>query len=195
VPFTARETQNGENGNGKRRILVILPGVVVVRFVCAVLLPHGQGFEAAARNRKIAMSWKAWMSRAQARAGRIGKRRLKTAALASFAAARHDQIPILVKEHHMAAYLVARLNVTDWEKFSEYQKSVPATIASHGGRYLARGGEMITFEGEKQPERTVLIEFPSLQRAREWYLSDEYQRLKKLRLRASTGTLIIVEGC
>ncbi|MBF0529780.1 MAG: DUF1330 domain-containing protein [Deltaproteobacteria bacterium] len=95
----------------------------------------------------------------------------------------------------MAAYLIVQAKVTDWEKFSEYLKHVPGVIARYQGHYLARGGEIITLEGEEEALRVVLIEFPSLAKAKEWYNSDEYLQIKMLRTGATSASLIAVEGC
>jgi uncharacterized protein (DUF1330 family) len=92
------------------------------------------------------------------------------------------------------AYVIAQVAVTDRERYKDYQKNVAATIAAHGGRYLARGGDTIVLEGADQPWRMVVIEFPSLQKAREWYFSAEYQQLKPVRQDSATGTLVAVEG-
>jgi uncharacterized protein (DUF1330 family) len=94
----------------------------------------------------------------------------------------------------MAAYVITQVDVSDEEKFKAYLKETPATIARHGGRYLARGGETILLEGNAKAARVVLIEFPSLQRAREWYDSEEYRRIKPLRAGAATASIIAVEG-
>ncbi|MEN6318438.1 MAG: DUF1330 domain-containing protein [Syntrophaceae bacterium] len=95
----------------------------------------------------------------------------------------------------MAAYVIVQVQVTDWDKFKKYLKETPSTIVQYGGRYVARGGEMAILEGEEQTKRVVLIEFPSLQKAKEWYYSDEYQQIKILRAGAAIGSLIAIEGC
>lgn len=94
----------------------------------------------------------------------------------------------------MAAYVIARVNVTDAERYREYVRRTPATIAAHGGRFLARGGQVIALEGPEEPGRIVILEFPSLEAARAWYDSPEYQEVRGLRLGAATGTLLAVEG-
>ena len=94
----------------------------------------------------------------------------------------------------MAAYVIVQAEVTDWEKFKGYLEKTPCTIAKFGGRYVARGGETVILEGEENSKRIVLIEFPSLQKARDWYNSEEYQQIKALRAGAATGSLIAVEG-
>jgi uncharacterized protein (DUF1330 family) len=95
----------------------------------------------------------------------------------------------------MAAYLIAQIEITDWEQYKEYVKAVPGVIAQYGGKYIARGGETVVLEGEDQKRRVVLLEFPSLQKAKDWYHSKEYQQVKLLREGAGKGLLIAIEGC
>jgi uncharacterized protein (DUF1330 family) len=95
----------------------------------------------------------------------------------------------------MAAYVIVQVEVTDLDKFQGYLKETPRTIAQYGGRYVARAGETVMFEGEGQTKKVVIIEFPSLEKAKEWYYSKEYQQIKVLRKGAATGSLIAIEGC
>jgi len=53
----------------------------------------------------------------------------------------------------MAVYLIADLEILDQKLFEEYRQKVPATIAAHGGRYLARGGPTVLLEGSWSPKR------------------------------------------
>lgn len=94
----------------------------------------------------------------------------------------------------MAAYIIARVNVTDINQYKEYTKVTPAVIAEFGGKFLARGGETITLEGPEQTHRVVLIEFPSLEKAQEFYNSPEYGEAKNLRIGAATASFIAVDG-
>jgi uncharacterized protein (DUF1330 family) len=71
---------------------------------------------------------------------------------------------------------------------------VPATIAKYGGRYLVRGGTMELREGEWPGPRTVILEFPSLARAREWYDSPEYKPLRPIRQANSHARIAFFEG-
>jgi uncharacterized protein (DUF1330 family) len=95
----------------------------------------------------------------------------------------------------MAAYVIVQVEVTDWDKFREYLKETPRVMAKYGGRYIARAGEMVIFEGDEQSKRVVLIEFPSLQKVKDWYYSEEYKQIKSLRKGAATGSLIAIDGC
>ena len=94
----------------------------------------------------------------------------------------------------MPAYLIAEIEVTDPETYEEYRRQVAATVERHGGRFLVRGGAIHGLEGEWKPKRLVVIEFPDADRLREWYSSAEYDRLKRIRQRSSTGKVLAVEG-
>ena len=94
----------------------------------------------------------------------------------------------------MSAYLIAQVRVTDQEPFDKYRAEVPATLALYGGRYVIRGGQVHPLEGEWTVPRLVVIEFDSVEAARRWYDSPEYQRILPLRLAGAKTTAAIVEG-
>jgi uncharacterized protein (DUF1330 family) len=95
----------------------------------------------------------------------------------------------------MSAYIIAFVNVTDRKRYSEYMKVTPGVIAKFGGRFIARGGRMMTLEGMEETRRVVLIEFPTFERAEAFYHSDEYGNTKKMRIGAATATFLLAEGC
>lgn len=94
----------------------------------------------------------------------------------------------------MAAYLIARVSVRDPVAYSQYSVRTPAIIAQYGGRLVVRGGQMETLEGEEGGERVVVVEFPSMEAARAFYHSAEYQEAKALRTPVSDANFIIVQG-
>ena len=94
----------------------------------------------------------------------------------------------------MAAYVIADVKIEDPVQYEDYRKMVPATIAAYGGRFIARGGRTEVLEGEWRPNRVVIIEFESVERAKAWWASEEYRAARELRQRTSTGSLIVVEG-
>lgn len=94
----------------------------------------------------------------------------------------------------MAAYVIGEIEVMDPATYAEYGKQVLATIEKHGGRFVVRGGAVEPLEGGWTPKRLVVLEFPTMAKAREWYRSPEYAPLIKLRQRASRGKLVAVEG-
>jgi uncharacterized protein (DUF1330 family) len=94
----------------------------------------------------------------------------------------------------MTAYLIADIEVTDPAGYEEYKQRVPAIIAAHGGRYLARGGASEVLEGTWQPRRTAIIEFPSLAAIETFWSSPEYQPVRAIRERCAQSNLVVVEG-
>jgi len=94
----------------------------------------------------------------------------------------------------MAAYLIVDIDVRDPERYAEYVKAVPPTIAKFGGKYLARGGRAERLEGEWSPKRFVVLEFPTYERAKEWWACEDYRGPKALRQAASAANMILVEG-
>ena len=92
------------------------------------------------------------------------------------------------------AYIVVQADVTNPQQYAEYAKLTPDIIAKFGGRFLARAGTTVTLEGPPAKGRVVVIEFPSLQKAEEFYRSPEYTAAKKLRAGAATAQFIAVEG-
>jgi uncharacterized protein (DUF1330 family) len=97
-------------------------------------------------------------------------------------------------EATMAAYVVVDCDVMDPVRFENYRKLAPPTIAEYGGRYLARGGAMDVLEGDWQPSRLVLLEFPTADAARRWYDSAGYGAARAERAGAARMNMVVVEG-
>lgn len=94
----------------------------------------------------------------------------------------------------MSAYVFGEIEVTDPAAYEEYRKQVLPVVTRYGGKFIVRGGRVQTLEGGWAPRRFVALEFPSMERAQEWYHSPEYAPLIALRQKASRGKLILVEG-
>jgi uncharacterized protein (DUF1330 family) len=94
----------------------------------------------------------------------------------------------------MAAYLVAEVTVHDNDGFAQYRDMAPPSVAAYGGKYLARGGAITSMEGNWQPSRITVTEFPSVEQAKAWWNSPEYAEARDLRQRTATTKMIIVEG-
>lgn len=92
------------------------------------------------------------------------------------------------------AYMLVQIDVTDSPRYGEYMKLTPGLIEKHGGRFIARGGRSETLEGTPARSRVVIVEFPSYERAQQFYSSAEYQAAKKLRDGAATAQFVLVEG-
>jgi uncharacterized protein (DUF1330 family) len=94
----------------------------------------------------------------------------------------------------MSAYVLANVTVKDPVRYEDYRRLVTPTLAKYGGRFIVRGGKVEVLEGDWQPNRLVVVEFPSVEHARQWWSSPEYSEAKLIRQATSEGTLIILEG-
>ncbi len=93
------------------------------------------------------------------------------------------------------AYVLANIaEIHDRAAYAEYRARVQETLDAYGGRFLIRGPEPERLEGDWEPGRLVLLEFPSAEQARAWWSSDEYREPKAMRQAASTGTLLLLDG-
>ena len=94
----------------------------------------------------------------------------------------------------MPAYVIAMVEVKDPTRYEDYRKQVLATVTAYGGRFIARAGKTEVLEGPWMPKRLVILEFPSFERAKEWWSSPEYAGPKALRQATSDGTLVLIDG-
>jgi uncharacterized protein (DUF1330 family) len=94
----------------------------------------------------------------------------------------------------MAAYVVVDVDVTDPVRYENYKKLAQASIPVYGGRYLARGAAVEVLEGEWTPKRLVILEFPTVERARAWWASTEYAEGKALRQATARTDMVLTEG-
>lgn len=94
----------------------------------------------------------------------------------------------------MTAYVIADITITNAEGYATYRPLAVESVARHGGRFVARGGAIEALEGGWTPSRVVILEFPSMEAARKWYDSPDYQAALKVRLANSTGRVIMVDG-
>ena len=94
----------------------------------------------------------------------------------------------------MPGYVIADVTVTDPETYAGYRALTPGTVAAFGGRFLVRGGDHEVIGGTWTPGRLVLLEFESPARAAGWYDSPAYVEARAIRQRASTGSLVLLDG-
>ena len=95
---------------------------------------------------------------------------------------------------HMKAFVIVEISISDPVEYEEYKKLTPAAIAAYDGRFVVRGAKTESLEGDWQPERIVVLEFPSVERAKEWWDSPEYTPAKLIMQRSATTKMIVVEG-
>ena len=94
----------------------------------------------------------------------------------------------------MPAYLIVRATIHDMQQYRQYMQHTPAILEKYGGRFLVRGGDKITLEGEHTDERIVIIAFDSVEAAQAMYDSPEYQAAIPLRANAADAEFIVVAG-
>jgi len=94
----------------------------------------------------------------------------------------------------MAAYIIVDVTIHDAENYEGYKKLTPASIEAYGGKFIVRGGKTETLEGNWPTGRIVVLEFPSIERAKEWWASDEYAPAKAIRQANAYTKMILVEG-
>lgn len=94
----------------------------------------------------------------------------------------------------MAAYIIVDVQVKDPVGYEDYKRMVGPTLAQYGGKFIVRGGTCTTLEGGWEPGRAVVLEFESVERARQWYTSPEYEPAKQLRFKYAESKMILVEG-
>lgn len=94
----------------------------------------------------------------------------------------------------MPAFIIVQVSVNDPVEYETYKKLTPASIAAFDGRFVVRGGAVEALEGDWDPGRLVVLEFPSVARAREWWASELYAPAKAIRQRTATTRMIVAEG-
>ncbi|QRM19801.1 DUF1330 domain-containing protein [Dechloromonas sp. TW-R-39-2] len=92
-------------------------------------------------------------------------------------------------------YLIAEAKVTDLAAYDIYKGLAQAAIAHYGGQYLVRGGNSEVLEGKwTPPQRMVIVEFESIEQARRFYHSTEYQAARKARETAAEMNMLVIAG-
>jgi uncharacterized protein (DUF1330 family) len=92
------------------------------------------------------------------------------------------------------AYVIVDVEVTDPGKYEGYRALAGPAVEAAGGRYIVRGGATEVLEGDRVPNRVVVLEFPDMAAARAWYDSPAYVEARNAREGAATGSFIAVEG-
>ena len=94
----------------------------------------------------------------------------------------------------MAGYIIAQVNIINEEPYKEYIRQTSPIVEKYEGEFIVRGGNFENVLGKWEYARTVVIKFPSYETALNWYHSDEYKPVKKIREENSEGNVIIIEG-
>ena len=100
----------------------------------------------------------------------------------------------LIKGQPMAAYIIVDVEIQNPTEYEDYKKLTTSTVPLYDGKFIVRGGATETLEGEWYPERIVVLEFSTVERAKEWWSSKEYAEAKSIRQRTAKTKMIVVEG-
>ena len=87
----------------------------------------------------------------------------------------------------MSAFVIADITVNDLEHYENYKKLAPPAIAAYGGKYMARGGKAEKLEGNWEPGRVIILEFESVEKAKQFIDSPEYREARALRHKTEIG--------
>ena len=94
----------------------------------------------------------------------------------------------------MPAYVIVDISVHDPVGYEQYKKQASDTVFKYGGKYIVRGGKTEVLEGDWQPNRVVILEFPSVENAKGWLNGEHYREPRKLRHKTAKTNMIVVEG-
>ena len=94
----------------------------------------------------------------------------------------------------MKGFIIVDVKINDAARFEDYKKLTPASLKPFEGRFVVRGGKTDTLEGDWNPQRIVIIEFPSVEKAKAWWSSEEYAPAKALRQSCAVAKMIVAEG-
>ena len=94
----------------------------------------------------------------------------------------------------MSGYVIFNIDIKKPDEYKEYIEKVTPLAKKFGGKYVVRGGETNVIEGTWTYPRTIIIKFPSYEKALEWYSSEEYKPIKQIRLDNSVCNGIIIKG-
>ena len=94
----------------------------------------------------------------------------------------------------MPAYVIVEVTIYDPIGYEEYKKLTPASISAYDGKFIVRGAQSESLEGDWHPQRIVIVEFPSVEKAKEWWHSEQYAPAKAIRHRTAKTKMLVVEG-
>jgi uncharacterized protein (DUF1330 family) len=91
-------------------------------------------------------------------------------------------------------YVIAEVEITDPAPLQKYGEKIAETLAPFNHRYVVSTSKIQALEGDAPKDRVVVIEFDSVQKAREWYDSPAYAAIRPIRQNATKSRIFIVEG-
>jgi len=93
-----------------------------------------------------------------------------------------------------SAYIIANVTVTNPEQYAEYRELASIAVQAYGAEFCVRGGAVEVLEGDWTPDRTVVLKFTSMDKAKAYYHSAEYTAAIHARMGAAVMRMVVVEG-
>lgn len=93
-----------------------------------------------------------------------------------------------------SAYIIANVTVNNPEQYEEYKRLSTIAMKAHGAEVCIRGGKVEVLEGDWSPTRIVMLKFPTVEQAKAFYNSVEYEAARKAREGIAVMRMIVVEG-
>jgi uncharacterized protein (DUF1330 family) len=94
----------------------------------------------------------------------------------------------------MPAYVIVEVTIEDPIRYEAYKLLTPAAVSAYDGKFIVRGAQTESLEGDWNPQRMVILEFPTVARAKEWWSSPEYSEAKAIRQQSAKTKMLVVEG-
>ena len=94
----------------------------------------------------------------------------------------------------MAAYVIVDVEITEAGLYGKFMEQVTATVESHGGKFVARGGKLEVMIGDWTPKRVAILQFDNMDQIHSWLQSPEYTALDDIRSRSSNINMVVVDG-
>jgi uncharacterized protein (DUF1330 family) len=94
----------------------------------------------------------------------------------------------------MPAYIIVEISIQNPTEYEDYKKLTPPSLIPFDGKFIIRGGKAEPLEGDWNPERIVVLEFPNVERAKAWWNSEGYAPAKALRQRTAHTKMILIPG-
>jgi len=94
----------------------------------------------------------------------------------------------------MTGFVIIEIDVHNQEEYNKYTKLVSRSFTKYSGEIIVGGGQIIPLEGHWKPKRIIIIAFPTVRLAKDWWESKSYQAASIFRHKAATTKMIVVEG-
>lgn len=91
-------------------------------------------------------------------------------------------------------YCIFDVKINKPELLGPYQAKVEETYKAYGGKRMIHGGELAVIEGQAPKGIIVMLQFDSMEQAKAWHDSPEYQQIIQYRHAAAEANIWFIEG-